>query len=161
MPQALAGGFSGRQPVTVGGLGGLGPMMEARTNTRLIRKRRTTRLGPAIGAPRRMGAQPRGGRQTPLRQDLAGATAPPRCQAPSSPGARRRSPLILLNRCNWSKTETGFCTRVPATACASSTARTSRPYPYYANYAHEGDRTFFRHIDVKIKQLANSGRGAT
>jgi hypothetical protein len=33
-------------------------------------------------------------------------------------------------------------------------------YPYYAKYAHEGDRTFFRHIDVNIKQLASSGRGA-
>src|SRR4051812_32045952 len=33
-------------------------------------------------------------------------------------------------------------------------------YPYYAKYAHESDRTFFRHSDVNIKHLANSGRGA-
>lgn len=33
-------------------------------------------------------------------------------------------------------------------------------YPYYAKYAHEGDKTFFRHIDVNIRQLASSGRGA-
>jgi hypothetical protein len=33
-------------------------------------------------------------------------------------------------------------------------------YPYYAKYAHKGDNTFFRHIDVNKKQLASSGRGA-
>jgi len=33
-------------------------------------------------------------------------------------------------------------------------------YPYYAKYAHEGDNTFFRHIDVNVKELATSGRGA-
>ena len=33
-------------------------------------------------------------------------------------------------------------------------------YPYYAKYAREGDNTFFRHIDVNIKELATSGRGA-
>jgi hypothetical protein len=31
---------------------------------------------------------------------------------------------------------------------------------YYAKYAHEGDNTFFRHIDVGVKELATSGRGA-
>jgi hypothetical protein len=34
-------------------------------------------------------------------------------------------------------------------------------YPYYAKYTHEGDNTFFRHIDVNIGQLAGSGRGAS
>ena len=33
-------------------------------------------------------------------------------------------------------------------------------YPYYAKYAHEGDNTFFRHIDVNVKELATTGRGA-
>ena len=33
-------------------------------------------------------------------------------------------------------------------------------YSYYAKYAHEGDSTFFRHIDVNVKELATSGRGA-
>jgi hypothetical protein len=33
-------------------------------------------------------------------------------------------------------------------------------YPYYAKYAHEGDNTFFRHIDLNIRDLASSGRGA-
>src|ERR1700734_3306150 len=33
-------------------------------------------------------------------------------------------------------------------------------YPYYAKYAHEGDKTFFRHIDLNIRDLASSGRGA-
>jgi hypothetical protein len=33
-------------------------------------------------------------------------------------------------------------------------------YPYYAKYAREGDNTFFRHIDVNIKELATAGRGA-
>ena len=33
-------------------------------------------------------------------------------------------------------------------------------YPYYAKYATEGDRTFFRHIDINIADLAKSGRGA-
>jgi hypothetical protein len=33
-------------------------------------------------------------------------------------------------------------------------------YPYYAKYAHEGDNTFFRHIDLNIGDLASSGRGA-
>lgn len=33
-------------------------------------------------------------------------------------------------------------------------------YPYYAKYAHKGDNTFFRHIDVNMKQLASSVRGA-
>jgi hypothetical protein len=33
-------------------------------------------------------------------------------------------------------------------------------YPYYAKYAHEGDNTFFRHIDLNIKELAGSERGA-
>jgi hypothetical protein len=33
-------------------------------------------------------------------------------------------------------------------------------YPYYAKYAHKGDNTFFRHIDVNIGQLASLGRGA-
>ena len=33
-------------------------------------------------------------------------------------------------------------------------------YPYYAKYAHEGDHTFFRHIDLNIKDLASSDRGA-
>ena len=33
-------------------------------------------------------------------------------------------------------------------------------YPYYAKYAHEGDHTFFRHIDLNIKDLVSSGRGA-
>src|SRR5277367_4726204 len=33
-------------------------------------------------------------------------------------------------------------------------------YPYYAKYAHQGDNTFFRHIDLNIKELATSGRGA-
>ena len=31
---------------------------------------------------------------------------------------------------------------------------------YYAKYAHEGDNTFFRHIDLNIRDLASSGRGA-
>ena len=34
-------------------------------------------------------------------------------------------------------------------------------YPYYAKYAHEGDNTFFRHIDLNIKELASSDRGAS
>jgi hypothetical protein len=32
--------------------------------------------------------------------------------------------------------------------------------PYYAKYTAEGDRTFFRHIDINIADLAKSGRGA-
>ena len=33
-------------------------------------------------------------------------------------------------------------------------------YPYYAKYAHEGDNTFFKHIDLNIRDLTSSGRGA-
>ena len=33
-------------------------------------------------------------------------------------------------------------------------------YPYYAKFTHEGDKTFFRHIDVNVKDLAHSGKGA-
>lgn len=33
-------------------------------------------------------------------------------------------------------------------------------YPYYAKYQHEGDMTFFRHIDINIKGLAKDARGA-
>ena len=33
-------------------------------------------------------------------------------------------------------------------------------YPYYAKYQHEGDWTFFRHIDINIPDLAKAGRGA-
>jgi len=33
-------------------------------------------------------------------------------------------------------------------------------YPYYAKFAQAGDNTFFRHIDINIKDLAKSGRGA-
>src|SRR5271156_1070127 len=33
-------------------------------------------------------------------------------------------------------------------------------YPYYAKYAHEDDNTFFRHIDLNIRNLASLGRGA-
>ena len=32
-------------------------------------------------------------------------------------------------------------------------------YPYYAKYALLGDNTFFRHIDVNIPRLLESGRG--
>jgi hypothetical protein len=32
-------------------------------------------------------------------------------------------------------------------------------YPYYAKYAVEGDNTFFRHIDVNLKQLVEDDRG--
>jgi hypothetical protein len=28
-------------------------------------------------------------------------------------------------------------------------------YPYYAKYAHEGDNTFFRYIDVNVKQTCD------
>ncbi|KIX06422.1 uncharacterized protein Z518_04398 [Rhinocladiella mackenziei CBS 650.93] len=34
-------------------------------------------------------------------------------------------------------------------------------YPYYAKYARPGDSTAFRHIDLNIKQLAQSRRGAS
>jgi hypothetical protein len=33
-------------------------------------------------------------------------------------------------------------------------------YPYYAKYTHPGDSTFFRHIDINIKDLAKTGRGS-
>jgi len=31
-------------------------------------------------------------------------------------------------------------------------------YPYYVKYAYEGDNTFFRHVDLNIRDLASSGR---
>ena len=31
-------------------------------------------------------------------------------------------------------------------------------YPYYTKYTHEGDNTFFRHIDLNIRDLASSSR---
>jgi hypothetical protein len=31
---------------------------------------------------------------------------------------------------------------------------------YYAKYAHEGDNTFFRHINLNIRDLASLDRGA-
>lgn len=34
-------------------------------------------------------------------------------------------------------------------------------HPYYAKYAHEGDNTFFRYIDLNIKKLADSDRDAS
>lgn len=33
-------------------------------------------------------------------------------------------------------------------------------YPYYAKYQKGGDRTFFRHLDTNIKNLALKERGA-
>ncbi|KAK2795510.1 hypothetical protein FQN52_005277 [Onygenales sp. PD_12] len=33
-------------------------------------------------------------------------------------------------------------------------------YPYYAKYAKPGDNTFFRHIDVNVKRLAEENHGA-
>lgn len=32
-------------------------------------------------------------------------------------------------------------------------------YPYYTKYAHESDNSFFRYIDLNIRDLASSGRG--
>jgi hypothetical protein len=32
-------------------------------------------------------------------------------------------------------------------------------YPYYAKFAHRGDNTFFRHIDINIKRYLEDGRG--
>ena len=36
----------------------------------------------------------------------------------------------------------------------------SQQYPYYAKYIHQGDGTFFRHIDLNVGDLASSDRGA-